>query len=290
MKTNRIRLLFIGLLCFCLTSCEKKEEVIPSDIVNLNAETGPGKITLRWGFPDNATVRYTKVSYYDKLLEKEVTRLASVYSDSILIPNTRKKYGPYVFTVQPFSNTDTGGKIQTIEATSEAAPITVEEKSEQIKLSTEDLSTNAQEPSEGNIANLLDNNTDTYFHTAWSVSVEAPHWMQINLRQLLTDHFKLYYAPRNNTANKPTNFDLMGSEDGTNWFLIKNFTKEEDGLPVTASEDYTSSIIKIPQPFSYIRIIVNETNSNTVYWTMSEFKCYNVTRTVVDPEALDTES
>lgn len=290
MKINRIRLLFTCLLYFCLTSCEKNEEVIPSDIMNLNAEVGPGKITLRWIYPDDATVRYTKVSYYDKLLKKEVTRLASMYSDSVLIPNTRKKYGAYVFTVQPFSNTDTGGKMETIEATSEAAPITIEEKSEQIKLSAEDLTTNAQEPSEGDIANLLDNNTDTYFHTAWSVSVEAPHWIQINLKQSLKDHFKLYYAPRNNTANKPTNFDLMGSEDGTNWFLIKNFTKEEDGLPVTASDDYTSPIIKVSQPFSYIRIIVNETNSNTVYWTMSEFKFYNVARTVVDPEAPDIES
>lgn len=281
--------ILISLLYFGLAGCEKKEEMIPSDITNLQTQSSPGQISLYWELPSDETIRYTKVSYYDKLQGKEVTRQASIYSDSLLIPNTRKKYGTYSFTVQPFSYTDTGGKVQTIEATSEAAPITVEEKSEQIKLSANDLSTNAQEPSEGSIENLLDNNTATYFHTAWSISVEAPHWMQINLKQTVDDHFKFYYAPRNNASNKPTDFDLMGSKDGINWFLIKNFTQENDGLPITASDDYTSPVIKVSQPFSYIRLIVNKTNNNTVYWTMSEFKFYNVIRTIIDPEAPDAE-
>lgn len=289
MRENIIRLLFTGLLCFCITSCEKKEETIPSDIINLNAEANPGEIVLRWSSPDDGTVHYTQVTYYDKLLKKDVVRLASIYSDSILIPNTRKKYGSYTFTVQPFSKTDTGGKIQIIEAVSGAAPITKEERSEQIQLSADNLSTNAQEPSEGDIANLLDSNTATYFHTAWSVSVEAPHWLQVDLNKSLTDHFKFYYAPRNNADNKPTDFDLMGSTDGVNWFLIRNFTKEEDSLPTNATDDFTSPILEVSQPFSYIRIVVNKTNSNSVFWTMSEFKFYNVIRTVVDPEAPDTE-
>lgn len=82
--------ILISLLYFGLAGCEKKEEMIPSDITNLQTQSSPGQISLYWELPSDETIRYTKVSYYDKLQGKEVTRLASIYSDSLLIPNTRK--------------------------------------------------------------------------------------------------------------------------------------------------------------------------------------------------------
>ena len=86
-------------------------------------------------------------------------------------------------------------------------------------------------------------------------------------------------------SNKPTDFDLMGSTDGTNWFLIRNFTKDADGLPVTSTGTFTSEIYDAPQPFSQIRMVVNATNTSSIFWTMSEFKFYSVS--VTDPEAAD---
>lgn len=279
-----------ALLGSSLIGCDKEEGITPSDITNLKAEAGPGKIILRWETPDDGTIRYIKVSYFDQLLKKNVVRLASAYSDSILIPETRKKYGAYSFTVQVFSDTDTGGRIQTIDAVSDAAPITTSESSEQVPLTAADLSTNAQEPSEGPIANLLDGNKKTYFHTVWSGTVPpAPHWMQIKLNKQLSKYYKFYYAPRENGNNKPVDFDLMGSTDGTNWFLIRNFTKEADDLPVTSSGEYTSPAFEITQPFTYIRFSVNKTNNGSIFWTMSEFKIFDITKTIVDPEAPDAE-
>lgn len=277
----------IGLLLFgvalATASCSDDYAVIPVEITNLTAESTPGRIVLRWDTPEESNIRYVEVNYYDPLQKKDVMRTASIYADSIEIPDTRKKYGEYTFKVQTVSATGDKGAIQTITQTSEAAPITT--VSTQIALTAADLSTNAQEPSEGPIANLLDGNTSTFFHTAWSVTIAAPHWLQVNLKQEITGSYSFYYAPRNNANNKPTNFDLMGSMDGEDWFLIKNFTKEKDGLPVTSTGTFTSGVYQVETPFNQIRIVVKETNTGSIFWTMSEFKFYQVS--VKDPEAED---
>lgn len=101
---------------------------------------------LRWATPDDNTIRYIKVSYYDYLLEQDVVRLASVYADSVLIPDTRKKFGEYEFKVQSYSETGDAGNVQTIKAVSEPAPVQVVfGESKQIALTVDQLSTNAQE-------------------------------------------------------------------------------------------------------------------------------------------------
>ena len=260
-------LLLVG-VALVNTSCSSDEDgITPAEITNLT----------------DASIRYIEVSYYDHLLKKDAVRTASIYADSIEIPDTREKYGEYQFSVQTVSPTGDKSAVQTISKVSEPALPTF--VSTPIALTAADLSTNAQEPSEGPIANLLDGNTGTFFHTAWSVSIPAPHWLQVNLKEEITGSYKFYYAPRNNGNNKPTDFDLMGSTDGTNWFLIRKFTKEADGLPVTSTGTFTSEIYEAPQPFSQIRLVVNATNTGSIFWTMSEFKFYSVS--VMDPEAAE---
>ena len=172
MKKN-IFLLAVTLLLIGFASCsdEDTKPIIPSDVIDLSADTQdkPGYIVLRWATPDDNTIRYIKVSYYDYLLEQDVVRLASVYADSVLIPDTRKKFGEYEFKVQSYSETGDAGNVQTIKAVSEPAPVQVVfGESKQIALTVDQLSTNAQEKSEGPIANLIDGNTASYFHTSWS--------------------------------------------------------------------------------------------------------------------------
>ena len=108
MKKN-IFLLAVTLLLIGFASCsdEDTKPIIPSDVIDLSADTQdkPGYIVLRWATPDDNTIRYIKVSYYDYLLEQDVVRLASVYADSVLIPDTRKKFGEYEFKVQSYSET-----------------------------------------------------------------------------------------------------------------------------------------------------------------------------------------
>lgn len=280
----------LGLFGLTLTSCKSDDEILPGEISNVTAEPNNGFIVLRWETPEESNIRYIQVRYYDYLLKKDVLRGASAFADSVMIPDTRKKYGDYTFTIQPFSNSDTGGKIEKISVTSDAAPITViYGNPEKLPLTVADLSTNAQEASEGPIANLLDDNTATFFHTSWSVSKPAPHTMTVRLNKEITESFRIYYAPRANANNKPIDFDLFGSMDGEDWFLIKNFTKEADNLPVTSTDTYTSATLDVIQPFKYIKFSVNKTNSGSVFWTMSEFKFFTLTKTIIDPEDPNVE-
>lgn len=276
-------ILFICVIALTVVSCKDDNvaDIMPSTISNLTAESLPGAIKLKWTREEPISYEYLKVEYFDHLLQKDVMKLASSYSDTILIEDTRAKFGDYNFKITPVSKTQTTGSTLNITARSGKAPASF--VSNMIELTASDLSTNAQEPSEGPIAALLDGNTSTFFHTAWSVGIPGPHWMQVNLKKELSQYYSFYYAPRGNANNKPTDFDLLGSTDGNEWFLIKNFTQEEDGLPTSSSATYTSPILKVERPFSQIKISVNKTNNGSVSWTMSEFKFYDVS--INDPEA-----
>lgn len=166
-------MLLIGVTLANISCSSDEDGITPAEITNLTAESTSGRIVLRWDTPEDAGIRYIEVNYYDPLQKKDVMRTASIYADSIEIPDTRKKFGEYQFSVQTVSPTGDKSTVQTISKVSEPALPTF--VSTQIALTAADLSTNAQEPTEGPIANLLDGNTGTFFHTAWSVNIPAPH-------------------------------------------------------------------------------------------------------------------
>lgn len=76
--------------------------------------------------------------------------------------------------------------------------------------------------------------------------------------------------------------DLLSSKFA---LLSHNFTNTSCQLPVTPKDPYNSSILHTEKPFKYVRFSVNETNTGTVFWGMSEFKFYSVK--VIDPEAVE---
>ncbi|MFV0546282.1 MAG: discoidin domain-containing protein [Bacteroides sp.] len=270
----------IGLLG--LIGCTKEDKgILPSDLANPTFESRTGAIFIKWELPTDQSVEYVKVKYHDPLIDKEVVRLSSC--DTILLPETRQKYGDYVVTLVPCSTTDTEGS--PLQITTQSGKATASYIPTQLTLKADDLSTNAQEASEGAISNLLDGNTGTFFHSSWSVSIPGPHWIQVNLPVTIEGYYKFYYAPRSNSSNKPVDFDLLGSMDGADWFLIKNFKKDADNLPVTSKDAYTSPILPTTKPFKYVRYSVNATNTGSVYWTMSELKFYSIK--VIDPEAVE---
>lgn len=283
MKQVSYYILALAAIALGASACKgNKQEIIPSAISNAGYEERPGGILLKWTLPSDESVLYVKAMYHDPLLDIDEVRLSSC--DSILIPDTRAKFGDYHFTLQPFSSTDTGGPALTVTGRSGIAPAAFGQ-AYPMELTAEDLSTNAQEPSEGPIANLLDGNTGTFFHTAWSVDKPAPHWLQVHLPEAVdySGFFRFSYAPRNNANNKPTDFDLMGSTDGENWTLIRNFTRDGDALPVNSTDAYTSPNLRPDFTVNHIRIVVNETNNGSVFFTMSEFRVWS--GLMIDPEA-----
>ncbi len=284
---NWIKYLFgICILTQTLIGCKNEDGIIPVSVNDLRYESTPGRIVLRWTTPENSNIRYVQVKYYDPLLKQDVLRTASAFADSLEIPETRAKYGDYTFVVKSVSETDDSGEEHTLVAKSQPASKTW--TTSLISLSGDKLKTNAQEPSEGNLSNLVDNNTNTFFHTAWSVDIPGPHYITIELPSKIEGWWQFGYSPRNNPSNKPTNFDLFGSNDGNNWTLIKNFTKDKDKLPVDAKTSFVSERLNAEgHSFSHLKLSVNETNSGTVFWTMSEFKVYSVS--LIDPEADEKE-
>lgn len=293
---NLYKFMAAGLLGIFVASCSDDEaSITPADITNLRAESTPGRIVLRWETPTDAasTIEYIQVNYYDHRSKTDHKRLASIYADSIDIPDTRARYGSYDFTVKTVSPSGAFGTEQTISCISE--PATPTYVSTQIQLSAEDLSTNAQESSEGPVADILDGNFGTYFHSSWSAYISGPHYIQMNLKETCSEYFRFQYVPRSNPKDAPVDFDLLGSTDGNEWFLIKNFTQEADGIPTTYSY-FNSETYKIEKPFSMIRMSVNGTASypysaedqvnEDIYWgpwwAICEFKIWKVK--IIDPE------
>lgn len=252
----------------------------PTAISNVVSTSLPGQIALKWKVPADSNYYFVRVSYFDHLTQKTITRVASVYKDTLLIPNTRAKFGEYEFKLQTFSRSNVGGEVVTAKAVSGIAPTVVTVIKNKIPLTATQLSTNAQEPTEGPIKNLLDNNMDTYFHTAWSVNIPGPHWMQVDLTKT-TSSFQFYFANRNNTSNKPQTIDVLGSVDGTSWQLVQTINQ---GMPTGAKSEYTSPTINSTIPYSKLRLVVQKTNNSSVYFTMSEFSVFEITTTIVDPE------
>lgn len=67
----------------------------------------------------------------------------------------------------------------------------------QVKLSASNFSTNAQEPTEGPMRNICDNNVGTYFHSLWSYRDETTgeHYIDVSLPRPLKD-FSFGYVSR----------------------------------------------------------------------------------------------
>lgn len=140
-----------------------------------------------------------------------------------------------------------------------------------IPLTTDMLSTNAQEPSEGPIADLIDGNPNTYFHSAWSVWVDQPHYFAITLPSQIT-RVSFEYQNRNN-ANGKTQDVVIWVFDGTDFIQLTQINEE---LPTAAASVYSSNTFVSEKPFKQFFFQVMRTNSGTAptFFNMAEFKLY----------------
>ncbi|MGQ1943984.1 BT_3987 domain-containing protein [Ornithobacterium rhinotracheale] len=145
-----------------------------------------------------------------------------------------------------------------------------------IPLTADMLSTNAQEPSEGPIANIIDNNPATFFHSVWSnagMVKGKPHNIQINLKKSVTN-FAFSYQNRNNENGKPTTIKVSVSNDGTSWRELKTLN---DNLPTGASSKYNSPVMTSTDgAFQYVLLEVMKTNGGSAptFFNMAELSVY----------------
>ena len=127
----------------------------------------------------------------------------------------------------------------------------------------------------GGLPALLDNNTSTFCHTAYSGSgvadPGADHYIQAYIAEG-TDAFYLYtYRRTQNTVNRPTQINITASNNGSDWTDITSLTS---GL--TTNDNFLSDKISLSSTYKYIRFTVPTTNSGAkygdhVFFTYSEF-------------------
>ncbi len=287
------------ILCTLLlfSACRKDEETLmqPSTISNITTTPLSGAIKISWTRDEPVTYEYVKVTYFDKLKKQEMQRLASRYSDTIIIPDTRAKYGDYHFTLQPFSSTGTGGVIMQVSGKSGIAPknITVVD-TKKLSLKTEDLFTDAQEPSEGPIKNLLDGKNNTFFHSAWSVDKgPMPHYIVVKLPWKVNG-FTFTYVTRDNDGAgnhvKEMNVYVSNQFDG-NTYNVEGLTPvaEFANLPGEKMQTFNSDNIILDGEYQYIWFQAKQTHGNTKFFAWAELSVSEVKVKIVDPEA-PTES
>ena len=139
------------------------------------------------------------------------------------------------------------------------------------------VSTNAQEDSEGPIANLVDGSNDTHFHSEYRTNVGEEHYIQVKLGEgNELSAFGFRYATRKAETNFPAVIDVYGSTDGTNFTKITTVKNLPTGN-TSSSVIYTSDEIVCDEAYSYLRFTVTANNSGNkeagghYYFHMAEF-------------------
>lgn len=294
MKLKHTTVLAIGLL-MGMTGCDDKLQTFETEGVttaptaipasNITSEALPGQIQLSWTLPEGAAFEYLQIRYYDPLAEENVCQIASIGTTEMLIDDTRARFGDYTFSFQTFNAKGEGSAVTEVSAQSGAAAATYEEAGRTEVVLTEDqLSTDAQEPTEGPISNLIDGDLSTFFHIRWSSpQLPMPHYIQIDFNEE-HENFAVEWWNRivGNTDGFPSSAELQISRDGEIWTTVETLT----GLPTTSGAHYEGSFCMPGTTFRHFRLNVLTASDNANYFHMAEFKFYDVEVEIYDPETV----
>lgn len=139
------------------------------------------------------------------------------------------------------------------------------------------LSTNAQEPSEGPIANLLDGNVETFFHSLWSSTINEKHYIQVTLPETYSKVWIRYCNRHNNANNSLLYFYLYTGTSNDNLEFYKMYGWDTDGLKYGKAEWSTVSA-EFSTPQSVFRIEEYRTLADQAdgihFFSMSELEMY----------------
>lgn len=123
-------------------------------------------------------------------------------------------------------------------------------------LTVDMLSSNAQEPNEGSLEGLLDEDIASFFHSAYSVAVEGDHYLQVSLPEEYSVFSFAYTTRKENGNGAPTEITVQTSMDGVTFNEVAVL---KDGLPKEGSMDYVSPVFK-GEPFKIIRLTMTKPN------------------------------
>lgn len=287
-----------ALACFG-TGCDDKLETFevqgytgapaPIETSAITSEALPGQIKLKWTKPSEDAYAYLKIWYTDPLLDETVYKISSLETDSMLIDDTRARFGEYEFFFQTFNANNEGSEVTSFKAVSGKAPIVITEKARtEVKLDVSQLSTDAQEPTEGPISNLVNGNTNDYFHGRWSnPTTSLPHYIQVDFNE---EHqvFAIEWWNRASGGSGdgfPTVVELQISNDGNEWETVETLT----GFASTWGSHIVSDYVDAGKTFTHFRYNVTAVTQNKDFFHMAELKFYDVELEVYDPETVELD-
>ena len=316
MKRN---LIWIGIFCstLLLRACSENDTTpspTPLTQSSIVAEPGPGKVTLRWTIPADsnyyyAEVRYVRPDTVEASGQKECVRLASLWTDSMVVDNLLKRYGEIEFVFTTVGKTGKRSTSCSVFAQAEAADkqFVLDGTTEEIELTEAQIYSNAQESAEGSVAALLDDDLTTYFHSSWTgecVDKNGNTFEEVEPHYLVVDFGKevnacsFSYASRN-AGDVPEGFVLWGSADFDydNWCAqdgellnaayspqsenAVEITEITDGVTAAKTWYYSSSFVS-QTPFRYLWLEYN--GSSRTYFAITELRVARAGVSVYDPE------
>lgn len=234
------------------------QSAIPLEKVSAKSE-GPGQITISWamsGKKENSDCIGVMVSYFDPILNHKVLLGGKPEQGSVVASGLAECAGTIDFTVTSYSSTGSASAPMTTSAVSQHMAMTYTTKAwKDIPLSADQLSTNAQEESEGPIENLTDGDLGNYFHSDWHgwVDVNELHNIIIDLRNGVTaQDMILGYAPRpGKEGDSVKDARVSFSKDGNSWSAPISVTFD---MPKESGVRVNCEYFSVPAGTRYIRL------------------------------------
>lgn len=159
---------------------------------------------------------------------------------------------------------------------------------------------------EGSYENLIDNNFDTHFISAYNASAitseNAYHYLRVDAGEgnTLPEKFGMHWRTRGSVWNnlyRPVDVIYSVSDDAQNWIDLGEDANPAAGFPVTAEEpEFTSKTAIAPgRGYRYFKLTVLKTNTQDMglngypFFTFSEFNLYPVKRVLESSPINDPE-
>jgi hypothetical protein len=275
----------------------------PIDPTTFTAEARTGGVKLSWKTPEGANYKYVKVTYTlrDTVLHelppegKACMRMASVYSDTILIDDLYKRYGVIDFELRPMTAKGYEGESHIVKGQSNPVPPIVKVVGDPIKLALTVGQLKADNPdsSEGSFANLIDGKTDTFWHMDWHSPTPFPHYIVVDLIDE-TKAAQFSYVCRNHSnKDNPKTINVYGSEafDGTT-FDPQHYNAEKlntmNNLADGQAAKVDSPALVGTRTFRYLWLEVTASTTGNSYVALAELVVSRIKTATFNPETGET--
>ena len=123
------------------------------------------------------------------------------------------------------------------------------------------------EDSTGLASHILDNNSETYWHSCWTnCSAVYPHNITIDTGETITAN-GFSFLQRNNLSRSIKDIEILVSTDNQNWNSLGSFTLRE----VNSIQHIN---LNTPTNFRYFKIIGNSAYDEQQFASLAEVKCF----------------